>query len=77
MNERRGTTVYVHRELVGTRGRLLLTGLLAVLLVSSSLHISHWSVSRSPGLYFSALLLPSLLAVLLVSASLHYFLLVC
>jgi len=54
-----------------TRGRLLLTGLLAILRVSASLHISHWSVSRSPLLYFSALFLTSLLALLLVCDSLH------
>jgi hypothetical protein len=35
MSERRGTTVLVHSELVGTRGRPLLTELLAVLLVSA------------------------------------------
>jgi len=63
-------TVLVHSELVGTRGRMLLTGLLAILRVSP-LHISHWSVSRSPRLYFSALFLTSLLAVLLVCDSVH------
>ena len=71
MNERRGMTVLVHSELAGTRSRLLLTGLLAILRVSASLHISHWSFSCSPRLYFSALFLSSLLTVIPVCDSLH------
>ena len=73
IDKRRGTTVLIHSELLSTRGLLLLTELLAVLLVSASLHISHRSRSRFPGLYFSALLLAGLLAALLVGTSLHYF----
>jgi len=67
MNERRGMTVLVHSGLVGTRGRLLLTGLLAILrvctFVTGLLAVLRVSIS----LHY----LTSLLAVLLVCDSVH------